>query len=167
MKILRITAGVLALLWMCVIFVFSAQAKEESSAVSMGFSYRVVSSTGFLLHLNLDEEKLREIASGIEHTVRKAAHMTEYAILSICIYIWLGLWKSEWWKKCLAAFCIAALYAVSDEVHQYFVPGRAGRVSDVLIDSAGALLGLFIFLGVKRCISFLWNRRKYRVTTLS
>lgn len=41
-------------------------------------------------------------------------------------------------------FCI--LYAASDEFHQLFVPGRAGLVTDVCIDSAGALLGILLFL---------------------
>lgn len=167
MRKLRIMSGVLALFWMCVIFAFSAQKKEESGAVSQGFSYRVVSSTTHLFHLNLDEERMREIANAIEGKVRKAAHMAEYAILSILIYVWLGLWQQPWWKKSLTVFCIAIPYAASDELHQLFVPGRAGKISDVLIDSAGAVLGLFLFLGVKRCISFLWSRHKYRKTKLS
>lgn len=166
----RTIAGLLALVWMCVIFTFSAQPKEESSAVSGEFSYRVVSSTGLLLRLNLDEEKLQQIAAAIENTVRKAAHMTEYAILSILLYIWFGKWqftriifiKSTNIKRGIPAIFLAALYAVSDEIHQLFVPGRAGMVRDVLIDSTGAILGLFVFTGVKKCISFLWNRRKYK-----
>lgn len=166
MRKLRITAGVLALFWMCVIFAFSAQEQEESSAVSVSFSYRVVNSTTHLFRLNLDEERIWEIANSIEHTVRKAAHMTEYAILSILIYVWLGLWPQPRWRKSLKALCIAIPYAASDEFHQLFVSGRAGRINDVLIDSAGAVLGLFIFLGVKKCISFLWNRHKYRKTKL-
>lgn len=49
------------------------------------------------------------------------------------------------------AFCI--LYAASDEFHQLFVPGRAGLITDVCIDSAGALLGILLFLGALRLIS--------------
>ena len=160
-------AGVMALCWMCVIFSFSAQKREASSAVSEGFSYRVISTTTHLFHLNLDEERLREIANSIEPMVRKAAHMTEYAILSVLLYVWLGLWIQLRWKRGLAACFMTSLFAASDELHQLFVPGRAGRVNDVLIDIIGAVLGLFIFLGVKRCISFLWNHRKYRETKLS
>ena len=44
------------------------------------------------------------------------------------------------------AFCI--LYAASDEFHQLFVPGSAGLITDVCIDSAGALLGIFLFLAL-------------------
>lgn len=160
-------AGVLALLWMCVIFFFSAQAKEESSAVSEAFSYRVISSSRFLFHLDIDEEELRRIASAIENGVRKAAHMTEFGILSVLIYIWLQSRQLKTVNRAFLAVFLAMLYAASDEVHQLFVPGRAGMFGDVMIDSAGALLGVSVFIGVKRCINFLWNRHKYRETQLS
>lgn len=158
----RTIAGILALIWMCVIFSFSAQPSEESSEVSGGISYQLISSAGSFFHLNLDEEELRRIAARIEKPVRKAAHMTEYAILAILLYIWLGKWQFPVMKRSFLALLTSILYAASDEAHQRFVPGRAGRLGDVLIDSAGAILGLFIFIGVKKCISFLWNRRKYK-----
>lgn len=151
----RIIAGTLALLWMCMIFAFSAQESEESSEVSGAFSRQLVSATGKIFHLNLDNEELLRIAAAIETPVRKAAHMTEYAVLSILLYIWLGKWR--------LAIVFAAIYATSDELHQLFVPGRAGRLGDVMIDSAGAVLGVLIFMGVKKCIISLRNRHKYRV----
>lgn len=159
MKKRRIIAGVLALLWMCVIFSFSAQEKEESGEISEAFSSQIVSAAGKFFHLNLNDEELQRIAKAIETPLRKAAHMTEYAILSILIYICLGKWKH--------AIAFAALYAASDELHQLFVPGRAGRAGDVMIDSIGAMLGVFIFMGVKKCIISLWNRRKYKIKELS
>ena len=166
MKNVRTFAGILALFWMCIIFAFSAQEKEESSEVSEAISYRMVNSTGILFHLHLDEEQIREIAGTIENTVRKAAHMTEYGILSILFYIWLGKWQFGVRKRGLLAIVLSALYACSDEFHQLFVPGRAGMVRDVLIDSAGAILGILVFLGVKKCISFLWNRHRFKATEL-
>ena len=144
-------AGVLALVWMIVIFAFSAQTSEESSVISEGLSYRMVSTTDRLLKLNIDEEKMREIAGAIEHVVRKAAHMTEYAILAVLLYVWISIWRiSRFQKACLAA-ALAIFYACSDEIHQLFVAGRAGRVNDVLIDSAGAVLGLALFLFIRTC----------------
>ena len=78
-------AGILAVMWMAVIFTFSAQTREESSTVSESFSDRLVNATGLLFHLHIDEERLREIANAMEHIVRKGAHMTEYAILAALI----------------------------------------------------------------------------------
>ena len=159
-------AGMFALLWMAVIFSFSAQEKEESSAVSEAFSYRVISSSRFFLRLDIDEEDLKQIAAAIEKGVRKAAHMTEFGILSILFYLWLGGRQFRPVNRALLSVFLAVLYASSDEIHQRFVPGRAGTLGDVMIDSTGALLGVVILIGVKQCISFLWNRRRYRETKL-
>lgn len=155
-------AGILALIWMCVIFAFSAQTKEESSVVSEGFSYRIVSTTGLFFHLNLDEEQLHEIAAAIEFFVRKAAHMTEFAILAVLLYVWFARWEMERVRRgCLAAF-LTMLYACSDEFHQLFVAGRSGRISDVLIDSAGAVLGMAAFMLAESIVSALCRRRRAR-----
>ena len=86
-------AGTLAALWMTVIFAFSAQPKEASSAVSGGISDRIIGMGGWLLHLNIDEEKLRWIAYIVERAVRKGAHMAEFGILALLLYIWLGRWQ--------------------------------------------------------------------------
>lgn len=152
-------AGILAVIWMCVIFAFSAQTKEESSAVSEGLSYRMINTTGLLFHLHIDEEQLRQIAGAIEHFVRKGAHMTEFAILAVLLYLWTSRWQAAYLRRACAAAFATMLYACSDEFHQLFVPGRAGRVSDVLIDSAGAVLGLALFVLIER-IAIRWRKRR-------
>lgn len=162
MKFWRYSAGILALVWMCVIFFFSAQTEGESSAVSESLSYRMVSSTGHFFHWNLDEEQLKEIADTIEYFVRKGAHMAEYSVLSILIFIWLGLWEMTLLRKCMIAFLTSAVYAASDEFHQLFVAGRAGRVSDVLIDSSGALLGVLIYILVYKLVQMLRRRKSLK-----
>lgn len=152
-------AGILAVMWMTVIFTFSAQTREESSTVSESFSDRLVNATGLLFHLHIDEERLREIANAMEHIVRKGAHMTEYAILAALLYVWLGRWRQQRLRRYGLAVMLAAVYACSDEIHQLFVEGRAGMVSDVLIDSAGAVLGLGILILIQSLIGWLWERK--------
>jgi|SRR5919199_5337122 VanZ family protein len=66
--------------------------------------------------------------------LRKLAHVTEYAILGGLLYRALG--------REPAAIGIASAYAVTDEVHQVFVPGRHGRPLDWAIDTAGAIVGV-------------------------
>lgn len=46
----------------------------------------------------------------------------------------------------------AAVYAATDEIHQLFVPGRAGRFSDVCIDGAGAVLGVVVFVVIVKLV---------------
>ena len=62
-------------------------------------------------------------------------------------------------KEMFLPWLIAALYAASDEIHQLFVPGRSGQLSDVILDSAGALAGVAAFT----VLWWLINRRKARV----
>ena len=67
--------------------------------------------------------------------LRKAAHMTEYAILGALLV--RGLRE-------LPAFAAGVAYAVIDELHQMTVAGRTGSLLDVAIDSVGVLLGILI-----------------------
>ena len=48
------------------------------------------------------------------------------------------------------SFLVCVLYAISDEVHQLFVPGRGAQVKDVFIDSAGAIVGVGLYLIISR-----------------
>ena len=65
---------------------------------------------------------------------RKLAHLCEYAILGALLVRAL--------RAPLPAFGLGVLYAVSDEVHQAFVPGRLGSPVDVAIDATGVALGI-------------------------
>jgi VanZ family protein len=73
--------------------------------------------------------------------IRKAAHVTEFAVFSIAVFHGVRGdrhgWKLEW---AVITLLIAASYAGLDEWHQSFVPLREARFRDVLIDSGGALL---------------------------
>ena len=75
---------------------------------------------------------------------KKAAHMTEYAILGLLSFaFYRGILKKEK-RQFLAALLTAAVYAATDEFHQYFIPGRSAEVMDVCIDTLGASIGLAI-----------------------
>lgn len=66
-----------------------------------------------------------------DYPLRKLAHVLEYVILYL-------LAARAWPPKRAWLFCV--LYAISDEIHQTYVPGRAGRASDVVIDGMAAAL---------------------------
>jgi len=69
----------------------------------------------------------------------KSLHLTEYAILFILVEYALG--------KFSHSLIISALYSITDEIHQLFVPGRHGKFTDIIIDLTGIFLG-FIFLKI-------------------
>jgi VanZ family protein len=72
--------------------------------------------------------------------LRKGAHMTEYALLTVLWWRALKLELST--RSALAlAYAITVAYAMTDELHQTFVTGRHGAPVDVLIDAVGAAIG--------------------------
>jgi len=48
-----------------------------------------------------------------------------------------------------AAMALALIYGVSDEYHQFFIPGRSCEAGDVLADGVGALIGAWIWVSIK------------------
>ena len=74
--------------------------------------------------------------------LRKIAHAGEYAVLGALL---LRALRDE-----LPALALGIAYAVSDEVHQHFVEGRVGAPLDVLIDSVGVAIGVFLWRRVAR-----------------
>ena len=88
-----------------------------------------------------------EAVGRVVTVVRKSAHVTEYAVLALLC--WRARRKPEhgnnrpWrWREAGFALMLAVLFSITDEWHQSFVPSREGSARDVLIDSAGATLGL-------------------------
>jgi VanZ family protein len=73
--------------------------------------------------------------------VYNLAHLIVFAVLGVLVVgatRHLNMPRATWW-----AWVIVVLYAITDEIHQAFVPGRTSLVTDVGIDSIGGLLGLF------------------------
>lgn len=133
--------------WMTVIFSFSAQPDTESSAISGHVSYRIVEVWNQTFQLDHTTAEMEQIAETIEYPVRKCAHMSEYAILALLFLQLLDAFGMKK-KRAVIALVLTAVYASTDEFHQLFVPGRAGKVTDVLIDSTGALIALLAIEGI-------------------
>ncbi|MGL4876245.1 MAG: VanZ family protein [Clostridium sp.] len=126
--------------WMIFIFYMSHQPAEVSSAQS-DFVLRIVEKLGVII-----DPKYIDIATTL---IRKGAHVTEYAILGIFSYNVFILFYNKR-QAVLVAILVTIGYAITDEVHQLFVIGRAGRVTDVLIDSVGAFIGTGISIFYNR-----------------
>lgn len=126
----KIFKAFLLICWLAFIYMMSAKGGEGSSDLSFGLLRDICE---FLKLNNIDEFILRY------HSIfRKLAHFGEYFILSFLIYINL----IEYYKKAnILTVCIilCAIYAISDEIHQFFVPGRFCSFFDVLIDTSGGV----------------------------
>ena len=135
---------VFTLLWMAVIFGFSAKPAEESADMSLSVG-RWIGQAFVPAYDGWDEGKQEAFAEAINYPVRKTAHATEYAILGILVFMRCR-YQNTWSRKrmILIAWGISTAYAATDEFHQIFVPGRAGMMTDVMIDSSGALAGILL-----------------------
>ena len=141
--------AVLLVLWMGFIFSMSSENAEKSSNTS-GQTIKVVLSTVPEFEKQPEEVKVN-IIEELQFIVRKSAHFIGYMILGI-LASGLILYYGNINKKYLLAFLICVIYAISDEIHQLFVPGRSGQVRDVLIDSAGSLLGIILVMAFEKLL---------------
>lgn len=159
MKIKRIIFWTLLIVWMGIIFMMSAQPSIRSTETSSPLAEFMI-KIFYPEYETSSAETQVLIYDSCQNIVRKTAHFTEYAILGfLCLGACLSTFKR---KNFWISLAICVLYAISDEVHQIFVPGRAGRISDVLIDSLGTLAGLLIY--IKMCDKFKFltkNEGKY------
>jgi VanZ family protein len=76
---------------------------------------------------------------------RKLAHMAEYGVLTVLLFNALRSHRRRNGRALLIAAVVAVLYALSDEWHQAFVPGREGSLRDVVIDAMG-VVGMSLWL---------------------
>lgn len=157
-NIRRIIFAILAVTWMVVIFSFSARQGEESEnqSIKAGMAVCHVFVPGFD---NMSEEQQIHMAQTIDYPVRKTAHAMEYALLAGLVLGAVTAVVINIRYVAIAAF-IAILYAATDEFHQLFVPGGSGRVTDVLIDGCGAVIGTLIIMGISRVIARMRHNKK-------
>ncbi len=84
--------------------------------------------------------------AAVQLWVRKAAHLTEYAILAVLILrAFAGEASRLRTRHAVGALVLAALCATVDEVHQSFIASRTGSPFDVLLDVIGASLGVTLY----------------------
>lgn len=115
--------------WVIFIFVMSNTPGDESSNQS-----EVI--VKILSYLGIDlNSTFGELANLI---VRKGAHFTEYFILFLLLKRVNSAYNNKGFNIVIL-IGIVFLYACTDEIHQYFIPGRAARLTDVLIDTTGGI----------------------------
>lgn len=151
----RLILTALVIGWCAVIFNFSSQSASESSETSGGF---IETFCNFIIPEfgDFTGSQRTEFIESLQFAVRKCAHFTAYSILGFLSWFALFDFKTKFRYAAAAGFSF--LYACSDEIHQYFVPGRSSEIRDILLDTAGAILGTLIALGITKL--FLHFRRQ-------
>ena len=100
----------------------------------------VVAWAGLIFALS----SIPDLGSGLggwDLPLRKLAHAAEYGVLGALLLRATG--------RAGLSLVLGALYALSDEIHQSFVPGRAGSPLDVALDTVGVACGIVIWQAVR------------------
>ncbi|MHB9138377.1 MAG: VanZ family protein [Victivallaceae bacterium] len=127
------------ILWMLLIFIFSAQPAKESEQISMGIAGIILK---FIEDLALIAGANADLMANADYLVRKSAHAFVFFVLTMLVVNALLKTGIKGFGVFIFAFLITLAYACTDEIHQMFVPGRACMLSDVGIDATGAIAGL-------------------------
>lgn len=143
----------IVVLWMMLIFMMSAQVKAVSNDLSTEVTEIIIKTVEKVSpNSEFDLHKFNNI-------VRKYAHFFLYFVLGFLVLNATNKTiKVSYKKYILISIIICIVYAISDEFHQMFVPGRGPQVRDVFIDSCGAIFGIAIYIFLKKIKSKLIDK---------
>ncbi len=145
--ILRLITLLLVLLNMSVIFRFSSEQASTSKDTSKKVTEIILEITVPDFSEKPEPEK-KEMVKKADSKVRTLAHFSEYTLLGFLALWHFSLYKISKIKKASLAFAGCTLYAILDEIHQIYVPGRSFQFTDILTDASGSLLGILIFSAI-------------------
>ena len=124
--------------WMAIIFKLSAQPGEQSNILSAKVTTVIVRlAQQFRPDVNV---------VSLNYFIRKCAHFLAYLVLGIIVLFAMRRIGLMGKQSVVFTLLLCIGYAITDELHQAFVPGRTPKLLDVLIDSSGASLGTGIDL---------------------
>ncbi len=143
-KIYIIISAVVLLAVLVTIFILSAQNGEESSSTSGFFTKLIEAVFG---------------QSANEAIIRTLAHFCEFAGLGFLMCNFIFALKDK--LRPFLSILFSVGYAVTDEIHQFFVPGRACQLSDLAVDSCGVVFGIAVFCIIVYIISEIKHNKAH------
>ena len=151
--------------WMALIFLMSTSiGKDENSKALIT---RILQTIAPDLVYTFTGDQLRFL----DYILRKAGHIAEYFLL-FCLALRALQFgrRSLRWQSLTGALILCLANAATDEIHQYFVAGRTGAISDVAIDFGGAALGSMIVLAwfwLKQVERGLWRKSESEISGIA
>ena len=132
---------------MAIIFHFSSQTALESTGVSNSFSEKIIRILQPVTKIT--EEEIPSAVEAMDGMIRVVAHYSVFLLLGTTCYLAAYFTKrNQHIYKSLYSVGICTAYALLDEIHQFFVPGRSFQLSDILTDTAGIITGTAIVIGI-------------------
>jgi len=156
----KVIFGILVLLNCITIFYFSNKMGDDSSLQSnkvVNLIAQIIPAIG-----NMQEpDKTIFLEQILTPIVRKTAHFSIYALLGILTVNYTFTYKGRsFYQKGLIALMFCMFYAITDEIHQAFIPGRSNEIRDVLIDTLGALIGISICIFITKIYRKIRKEKK-------
>ena len=141
----RIILGIFILITCWNIFYLSSESGDESDETAGGFVDFICSIMPQFK--GYSEEELNKVKNEVViPVIRKCAHLEEFTALGFFTMWFLSTYKRRHYQMGLCTCLLGLLYAISDEIHQGFSPGRSPKVEDVWIDFLGVLIGTLLIL---------------------
>ncbi len=147
MKIKNFLNIVLIIIWLFVIFSFSAQDSKKSRNTS---DQVIIKTAEAIKKEELTEKEKNILIDKYLVVVRKSAHFVLYFILGILMYILMNRIYGNTPAAIIYTIIFCFIYACSDEIHQLFINGRTARFFDVCVDTCGATLSTIILFTVNK-----------------
>ena len=138
-KIIKI---ILLLCCMILIFSFSQDNGNKSSTKSDGMIIKLYQT---ITNKKLSDKEKEIIVDKYVVPVRKSAHIIVYLVLGVLSISLIKEYRLVDLKALIISIIFCFLYACSDEIHQLFVSGRSGEFLDVIIDSIGSFIGIYLY----------------------
>jgi VanZ family protein len=143
-KRIKILLCAAVLIWMLGIGFLSAQTSARSYAMSTAIISRMVELI-YPDFQNKPIEQQKGIIESLQYVTRKTAHVFLYMVLGALCPAALYYFGVPLKYRVILSVIICVAFALTDELHQLFVPGRSGQVIDIFIDSFGAVIGIILF----------------------
>lgn len=151
----NVLRGILIVLLLCtfyIIFGFSSQDGEKSGGISKRITDFILEKSSKYNSLEISEKE--QVNKRTERIIRKIAHFSIYTLVGFLLMALFSTYKNIKRKNqiCISAI-LGILYAISDEIHQSFTPGRGPKITDVFIDSLGVFFGITVILLILEVIN--------------
>lgn len=136
---------ILLISWCVFIFSMSARTRSESSSISSSLLSEILEKISSE-YREADDAGKEVILERYHEFFRKCAHFFEYFVLWILAFLFIDTLFTKKFYSYIMAFLFVVCYSCTDEIHQYFVPGRGCKLFDVFVDSLGAVIAILLFL---------------------
>ena len=144
----NVLRGILIVLLLCtfyIIFGFSSQDGEKSGGISKRITDFILEKSSKYNSLEISEKK--QVNKRTERVIRKIAHFSIYTLVGFLLMALLSTYENIKRKNQIYISTMLGIsYAISDEIHQSFTPGRGPKITDVFIDSLGVFFGIIVIL---------------------